>query len=187
MLFHTAFGLTAHERALARGLVRAGFACLVVRYAGRTSGAVLGDADARRALERVAEDALAHLGTLPPVDSSRLAIVGLSLGGFLAVHAAARVRAPSVRAVAVLYGIYPASLELVEKLRAPLLVLQGARDAATFVSGARAVATLRGGLVARREVHVYHDAVHQFDLVQPWSESSRNAWRHLIDFLRTNV
>src|SRR5262245_65280578 len=90
LLLHTAWGLSAHERAFARRLAEAGFASMVVSYTSLTTGGViLKDTARREFLECVAADALGHLRVQPEVNSSRVAVIGFSLGGCLALHLAA--------------------------------------------------------------------------------------------------
>ena len=177
LLFHTASGVTPHDHRFAQRLREAGFATLLVRYSGRTRGAVLESDAHRRTLDLIAGAALRQLRAQPEVGGGPVAAIGLSLGGYLAASltgAAAR-----VQAAVIYYGVYAASEPMLEAYPGPLLVVQGTRDSEAFVERAkRAAARNRHSQLA-----LLQDAVHQFDLFQPSSATSRDAWARTVAFL----
>jgi dienelactone hydrolase len=180
ILFHTAAGVTPREHALARHLTRTRRAVLLVRYAARTSGAILQQEQARQHLERIADAALAHAQTLCAPAVGGIAVVGLSLGGYLAAWLVGHA-ATALDAAVVLYGVYPATEEWLATNPVRLLVLQGDRDADQFVESARRLAERRKDAAVR----FVPGAVHQFDLLQPWRAATRRALVETIAFLRT--
>lgn len=182
LLLHTAWGLSAHERAFARRLAEAGFACMVVSYTSMTSGGgVLADIARRKFLEGVAADALEHLRVQPEVDASRVAVIGFSLGGYFALHLVAG-RTPPQAAV-VYYGVYPAAEAFMPTLSVPLLVLQGERDDPAFVQAAASAAQVAAANGRSCELITYAGAVHQFDLFQPYGQPARDAWARTCAFM----
>jgi pimeloyl-ACP methyl ester carboxylesterase len=101
---------------------------MVVSYTSLTTGGViLKDTARREFLECVAADALEHLRVQPEVNSSRVGVVGFSLGGHFALHLAAG-RTPPEAAV-VYYGVYPTAERLMLTVSAPLLICRA--DATT--------------------------------------------------------
>jgi len=187
LLLHTAWGLSAHERAFARRLAAAGFTCMVVSYTTMTTGdAVLKDAARRQILERVAVDALAHLRAQPEVNPSRVATIGFSLGGYFALHLVAG-RTPPAAAV-VYYGVYPNAEAIMPTLSVPLLVLQGGRDDPVFVEAANSAARVATAHGRSYDLITYPEGFHQFDLFQAREWFGRDAWErtcaHLARHLR---
>jgi dienelactone hydrolase len=182
LLLHTSWGLSAHERSFARRLAQAGFACMVVSYTSLTSGErILGDQDRRQVLEGVAADALEHLRAQPEVDPSRVAVVGFSLGGYFALHLAAG-RTPPQAAV-VYYGVFPIAERLMPAVSAPLLIVQGGRDDPAFIQAADAAARAAAARGRSCELVTYPEAVHQFDLFQPYGRPARDAWERTCAFV----
>jgi carboxymethylenebutenolidase len=182
LIFHTAWGLSAHERAFARRLAEAGFACMVLSYTPLTTGpAVLADIARRESLEKVASDALQHLRAQPEVNASRVGVIGFSLGGYFAVHLAAG-RTPPEAAV-VYYGVYPTAEPLMLTLSVPLLILQGERDDPAFVQAADSAAQAAAAQGRSCELITYPEAVHQFDLFQPYGQPASDAWERTCTFI----
>ena len=186
LVLHTAWGLSAHERAFARRLAAAGFTCMVVSYTTLTTGgAVLKDAVRRQFLEQVAVDALEHLRVQPEVHASRVAVVGFSLGGYFALHLATG-RTPPAAAV-VYYGMYPNAEALMPTLSVPLLVLQGGRDDPAFVRAADSAAQVATAHGRSYDLITYPEGVHQFDLFQAREWFGRDAWARTCAFLARHL
>lgn len=182
LLLHSAWGLSAHERAFARRLAEAGFACLVVQYAPMTkAAAVLDDAARAQALDRVTADALAHLRAQPEVIGSRVGVMGFSLGGWLALRLAAGPTPP--QAAVVYYGVLRPADDLAPQLSAPLLILQGDGDEPGFVQAAGSLARAAAAEGRTCELVAYPGAVHQFDLFQHAGAPARNSWTRACAFL----
>src|SRR5262245_26962520 len=187
LLLHTAFGLTPHEHAMASRLAREGFTTLVISYSKRTTGAVIRDDAQRERLEQIAVDGLCVLQTDPRLDADRTGVIRLSLGGYLAMHAATAAPEFSPKAVVVYYGVYTLAEPSLKDLRAPLLILQGDNDSKDFVETAKRVKEVSTGTDSIREVVLYLDAVHQFDLFQANSAATRDAWDRTIKFLKHHL
>jgi pimeloyl-ACP methyl ester carboxylesterase len=180
VLLHTARGPGRHERALAVRLQRAGLTCMLVRYSGRTTGAVAGNEDACRRIDAICRGAFVRLRADRLVVPARNTIFGLSLGGYFAMRLAALTDGPAPAAVAVWYGVYSAALPLLPHITAPLLAVQGGRDAESFVRSARDAARLAPDSVRLLELA---RAGHQFDLFEPAAAHTRAAWEATTDFL----
>ena len=185
LILHTALGLTVHERALGLALAECGIAATLVRYRHRDTGAVLGEPDRRSAIAAIVEEAFDRLAAATPGGANRVAVLGLSLGGYFALHLGARARGPAPAAVAVWYGIFPSSEPLVPSLRTPLLIVQGGRDRPSLVRSARAVDLALARRGHPSELALYPRAAHQLDLFQSRSPAARDAWRRTVAFLRT--
>ena len=185
LLLHTASGLTPHEHVMASRLAKEGYAALVIPYASRTTGAVIKDAKERARIEQITMDGMRALRTDPRVDSNRTAVIGLSLGGYLATHLAACEIAPM--AAVVYYGMYAISESMVAALRAPLLILQGDRDSADFVMNAKKVKELSARYQKPCELVMYQAAGHQFDLFAPSCAATRDAWERTLSFLNKRL
>jgi len=181
LLLHTATGLTVHERAMALRLHLEGLACLFLSYSGRTTGRLVDDEDACRHVDRVVSLAFDRLRADPGVEPGRVGLLGLSLGGYFALRMAARPDRDGPAAIAVWYGMYPAAVPMVARIRSPLLLVQGRDDAATFVAGAQEAARFAP---ERVELRLYEGAVHQFDLFQSRSAATREAWDRTVAFLK---
>ncbi len=174
LLFHTALGVTAHEHRLARRLARAGCSCLLVRYAGRTSGRILESATERERLQTIADRALRHVREAHPAHAGRVTAVGLSLGGYLASW----LGRPGARAdgVTLWYGAYPQAEEWLRQTTVPVRIFQGLRDAPAFVAAARRLAAA----LPAGAVRLLPDAPHQFDLLQPHGAAAAEAWAETV-------
>ncbi len=95
------------------------------------------------------DDAMSYLAGRPTVDADRIGVLGVSLGGYLAVALAAgnrRIRA----AVELSGGLPPGSAGQLSPSMAPVLVLHGDRDTVVPVSEAF---RLRDALVEHRVPH----------------------------------
>ncbi len=182
LLLHTAFGLTVHERALAERLAGDGISCLVFRYAERARG--LYHHPARRAeVERRLAIALAGMESLIPGGARRIGVLGLSLGGALALRLAMEGTPPPPAAIVVWYGVYPDLPARMGTLTVPVLIIQGDKDRESFVQSA--IAAEREARANQRDIELalYPGVGHQFDLFQPGSVATASAWRRTVDFL----
>jgi dienelactone hydrolase len=180
LVLHTADGVTVHEHALALELHRAGFATMVLPYSRRTSGRVLTDETACGDIMRIVDGGFDTFRQLPHVLPHRVAVMGLSLGGYFALRLASRATPPLPAAAVVWYGVYPAALSLIDRLHLPTLVVQGTRDAPSFVASARSLAAAAPD---RGELLMYRDAPHRFDVVQPGSRAAREGLARTVAWL----
>lgn len=188
LLLPTSLGTTPHDHAIAARLAGVGFTTLVVDYTGRTTGAVLKDESQRQKLERRVLDAFDLLRSDSRVDASRTAVVGLSLGGYFATYIGAWTTFTAApKAVVVVYGMYEAAEPMMDRLQAPLLILQGERDSPAFVASARRAHDRALGCGTTCELSLYRDAGHQFDLFDPSGEAATDAWRRTTAFLKQHL
>jgi dienelactone hydrolase len=187
LLLPTAMGLTPHDHAFAARLARAGFTTLVIAYSERTTGAVINDDLRRRHLEQIVVAGWRLLQNNGTVDATRTAVIGLSLGGYFAIHLAAAVNEFPPKAVAIYYGMYALAGSDLMRLHAPLLLLQGEDDDTYFVTNAKRLqeVAVRGG--RPWQAVSYPDTGHQFDLFEPGGAAARDAWERTVEFLRHHL
>jgi len=163
-----------HERALAQRLASRRISCLVIRYARRSPG-LYHDPARRGEAERRIGLALAWLQDRTPGGPGRVGLLGLSLGGGLALRVMLESSRP-IGATVVWYGVYPDLPARLLQRTDPLLILQGERDDPSFVQSA--IEAGRAGC----ELALYPGAKHQFDLLQPGSDAATNAWESTVAF-----
>ncbi len=139
VVLHGCGGFDTLDHRLAVELPRAGVGTLYVDYfgptppPGTTGYCGVGARGAFIVWEHVVVSAAAHLRRLPRVDPRRLAVVGWSLGGFLALATSAEHRRLFQARVAFSTGV-PASAKVVAAHGTPatLLLSGGPRDAIPF-------------------------------------------------------
>lgn len=107
-----------------------GFAVYVLHYFERTgTTSVDGLATIARnypAWMKTLWDAVSFVATQPQVDASRIALLGFSLGAYLAVSEAAI--DSRVRAVVEFFGGLPKEMKIFMRRLCPMLILHGAED-----------------------------------------------------------
>lgn len=109
--------------------------------------------------DRIIQDAIRYVASLPGTDARRIGLFGLSLGGFHAVGLAAR--SPEVAAVVDLMGAMPRSVPHGSVRRMPpTLILHGARDDIVPVERAADLALLLGRVGAPFDMKIYLDGGH---------------------------
>ena len=187
LLLPTAMGLTPHEHAMASRLARAGFTTLVIAYSKRTTGAVLNDDLRRKHFEQIVEAGWRALQSDSTVDATRAAVIGLSLGGYFAIHLAAAVKEFPPKAVAIYYGMYALAGSDLMRLHTPLLILQGEDDHTDFVTNAKRVQELAARDGRPWQAVSYPNTGHQFDLFEPGGAAARDAWERTVEFLREHL
>jgi len=168
-------------------LARAGFTTLVIAYSERTTGAVINDDVRRKQLEQIVVAGWNVLQNNGMVDATRTAVIGLSLGGYFAIHLAVVVKKLPPKAVAVYYGMYALAGSELMRLDVPLLLLQGEDDDADFVTNAQRVQELAHRDGRPWEVLFYPGTGHQFDLFEPGGAAARDAWERTVGFLRQHL
>jgi carboxymethylenebutenolidase len=187
LVLHTAAGLTAHEHAIAARLARLGYTALVVAYSPRTTGAILKDEAPRSQLEEIISAAWGFLNRHERTAAWRTAVIGYSLGGYFAAYLGGLASGDPPGAVLVYYGMYPLPEVLLARIKAPLLILQGALDSPDFVEQAKHACEELHRLEKPCELVIYPGAGHQFDLFQPGSLASNAAWERTLAFLRQHL
>jgi len=187
LLLPTAMGLTPHDHAFAARLARAGFTTLVIAYSKRTTGAVINDGLRRKHLEQIVVAGWHMLQNNATVDRTRTAVIGLSLGGYFAIHLVAGVKEFPPKAVVLYYGMYALAGSDLMRLHAPLLLLQGEDDDLDFVTNAKRVQELAARDGRPWQAVFYPDTGHQFDLFEPSGAAARDAWERTVMFLRQHL
>ena len=106
-------------------------------------------------------DAVKFARAEPGVDGERVALVGFSLGGCLALAAAAR---PELKLAAVVefFGTLPRELRPGLGRLPPALIFHGEQDEVVPVDEAYALIGLLATRKLEHEAHVYRDADHMF-------------------------
>jgi len=188
LLLPTAMGLTPHEHAIAARLAREGYITLALAYTKRTTGAaVVKNEQLRRLLEQIVARGWGMLHADPMADSNYAAVIGFSLGGYFATYIATSAKESPPKAVVNYYGVYALAEPQVATLRTPLLVLQGENDEAEFVNNAKRLKEGSGCNERACKVVFYPDTGHQFDLFEPNSAATRDAWERTLSFLSQHL
>jgi carboxymethylenebutenolidase len=165
ILLHGADGMTFPERyrSGARRIAASGFHVFLVHYLDRTGERRASFSSLFRnfpAWSTTVSDAIAWVGRQPGVSSSRVGLVGVSLGGSLALTAAAQ---DSRVAVLIDYfGFVPEPLAATVRRLPPTLILHGARDPIVPVANAYALEALAKQTGAPYDLKVYADQGHGF-------------------------
>jgi carboxymethylenebutenolidase len=105
-------------------------------------------------------DAISFAERHPKVDSERIGLLGVSLGGYLALSLAAK--DSRISAVASVMGGMPAEIITETKSMPPTLLLHGEADPIVPVSEARAVEALLKRLGTEHELKIYPGQGHSF-------------------------
>lgn len=174
-----------HYFEMAEDLARDGYVCLFVRYYDRGRRGRGNRADWTRTIG----DALTFASTLPDVDSSRMALVGYSLGAFLALNYAPT--DPRVHAVVAYYGgISPGDMTEAQERMPPTLLLHGTYDRTVPVRRSlEAFEQLR--LTAKPvDVVIYPKVGHGFTLHTRggWDEEvGEDSWERTVAFLNFHL
>ena len=147
----------------ARLLTAQGYAVYVLHYFDRT-GTVWADEESIRrhfvAWMETVRDAIGYVSQRQEVDAERIALLGFSLGAYLALSVAAH--DTRVRAVVEFSGGVPEELEHQVRRLPPILVLHGFRDDVVPVSEADRLRALLERTGTEYEAHIYPDAGHGF-------------------------
>ena len=107
------------------------------------------------------QDAITDIASRPTVDPARIGVLGISLGGYLAVASAARDR--RLRAVVELSGGVPPGMEgSLSPAMPPVLVLHGTADSVVPVSEAHKLQRLLEQHAVRHQVEILPGETHWF-------------------------
>lgn len=155
---------------IAKSMAGSGFVALALDYLAETGRDPSSEEESRHwpTWEATVQNAVAYLKGCQDVAGERIALVGYSLGAYLAISLASRL--PGVRAIVEFFGgggRGPESLDKEVRNLPPLLILHGDADSVVPVSAAhrlREAVIAQGGYV---EMHIYPGAEHAFNA--PWS------------------
>jgi carboxymethylenebutenolidase len=140
-----------------------GFSVFVLHYFERTGTVWADDKTIRESFEiwmKTISDAITWAGTHAGVDASRVALLGFSLGGYLALSVAAV--DPRVKAVVEYFGGLPDELIQHAHKIAPTLILHGEKDYTVPVSEAHKLKKAFEETGTEFEMKLYPNAGHAF-------------------------
>lgn len=107
-------------------------------------------------------DAVTYVASRPSVDASRIGVLGISLGGYLAVALGAE--DPRIRALAEISGGVPLGWEeRINSLMPPTLILHGEADDVVPVAEAHKLEALLKSCAARYQMEIFPGQTHWFD------------------------
>jgi dienelactone hydrolase len=144
-------------------LASRGFTVFVLHYFERTATGWADDRTIHDNFEtwmKTISDAITWAGTHADVDASRVALLGFSLGGYLALSVAAV--DPRVKAVVEYFGGLPEELAAHAHKIAPTLILHGERDSTVPVTEAHKLKKLFEETGTEYEIKLYPNAGHAF-------------------------
>ncbi|MHB8383727.1 MAG: dienelactone hydrolase family protein [Candidatus Binataceae bacterium] len=120
------------------------------------------------------------------VDPKRVAIVGFSLGSFLALSTGAT-DPGKLAAIVEYYGGLPPTLQTMAANLPPTLILHGGADMIVPVAQAHTLDTLMTQAKRPHEMHIYPGANHAFNFAElaMWynAADAQDAWRRTLAFL----
>jgi dienelactone hydrolase len=177
---HGAGGNVAGMERYASALAAEGFAVYVLHYFDRT-GTVSADKPAIfrnfPVWMKTLWDAISFVETQPPVDRSRIALLGFSLGAYLSLATSAI--DPRVRVVVEFFGGMPKEMNLFMRRLCPVLILHGEADATVPVAEAYHLQKLMEKKGIPYEMKIYSGEGHGFE-----SEIWRDAGLRSLQFLK---
>jgi carboxymethylenebutenolidase len=144
-------------------LASRGFAVFVLHYFERTGTNWADDRTIRQQFEtwmRTISDGITFATRQPEVDPNRVAVLGFSLGAYLALAVATR--DPRVKAVVDFFGGMPQELARDLKPLPPVLILHGQQDDVVPVSEAQQLQRLFQANGTPFEMKLYANAGHGF-------------------------
>lgn len=183
ILLHGRWGLHSDEYAFAEQIAQHGYVTLVLDYYAGKGALYSRLVEKWETWEQVIRNSVGFLQNMKGVRPDRIALVGLSQGGFLAVSTSSTL--PAVKAVVSYYGGATDSLnDYIEDLP-PVLLIHGGAD--TVVPAARSQA-LYDALVSRGktvELHIYPGVGHAFNLSGPRydARAAAEAQKRTLTFL----
>lgn len=166
----------------AKLLAGQGYSVFVIHYFDRTGMTRADPEDTRRYFPdwmRGIGDAITFAGQHASVDPNRIALLGFSLGAYLALAVASL--EPRVKAVVDFFGGLPEELHGFVRMP-PVLILHGEQDRVVPVAEAKRLQQLleRSGSVY--EIQLYPEAGHGFGGLQLF-----DAGRRTVEFLRKHL
>lgn len=126
-------------------------------------------------------DAISFVETQPQVDSSRIALLGFSLGAYLSLANSAI--DPRVKAVVEFYGGMPKEMNLFMRRLCPVLILHGENDATIPVEEAYNLKKLLEKKGIPYEMKIYPGAGHGFEDQTIWRDAGERSLQFLQEYL----
>jgi carboxymethylenebutenolidase len=191
-LLYGSNGAQPEHEEWSRDLAARGYVSVVVHYFGEadTAPPVAERPGRWPAWQEGLRAALAGIARRPEVEPGRIALMGFSLGSFVAVSTAGSI--PEVSAVVEFYGGIPATLEGQLAGLPPLLILHGEDDRRVPVSEAQRLHDLVDLQDGEVEMTLYPEARHAFN--QPLTNAgvyraaaAADAWGRTTDFLDRRI
>jgi carboxymethylenebutenolidase len=162
-----------------------GFAVYVLHYFDRTETVTADKATIFRnfpAWMKTLWDAVGFVEKQPLVDPSRIALLGFSLGAYLALSNAAI--DGRVKAVVEFFGGLPKEMKLFMRRLCPVLILHGAEDTTVPVEEAYHLQSVLEKRAIPYEMQIYERAGHGFDN-DVWRDAGPRSLRFLQKYLAT--
>ncbi|MGA3088162.1 MAG: dienelactone hydrolase family protein [Terriglobales bacterium] len=177
---HGAGGNVSGMERYARALAAQGFAVYVVHYFHRTGTGFADKATILRNFPwwmKTLWDAISFVEAQPQVDRARLALLGFSLGAYLALANSAI--DPRIKAVVEFFGCMPKEMNLFMRRLCPVLILHGEDDRTVPVEEAHRLQKLLERKQIPYEIKIYPGEGHGFE-----SEIWRDAGLRSLQFLQ---
>lgn len=182
VLVHGSDGPVARYRSVARELAGAGFHVFLPHYFDRTGDRrVSGPAIARGlpVWTAAVPDAVSHAAAQVDVDPERIGVLGLSLGGGIALAAASR--DSRIRALVTVAGFVPTHMDPAAPLP-PTLILHGEKDRVVPVRTARQLQLFLAEKGTPHEARLYPNEGHAFS-----PATQADAGRRIAAFLKRHL
>jgi carboxymethylenebutenolidase len=198
VVIHENRGLNDHIRDVARRFAKQGYVALAPDFLSRKGGTAevsptgQGISNIREIApwQTVAEDAasgFAYLKVLPDVRGDKQGLVGFCWGGEMTFAAATQI--PTLSAAVVYYGRSPNPLDLVQRIKAPVMAHYGEKDPGVNKGISETEAAMKKyGKVY--DYKIYPGALHAFnnDTGPAYhAEAAKEAWQKTLGFLGKNL
>jgi len=165
-------------------LAEQGFAVFVLHYFDRTDTTQATDKQTIfrhfPSWGKTVWDAIGHIAQHPQVDPDRIALLGFSLGAYLALSVASV--DSRVKAVVEFFGGLPKEMRLFMRRLCPTLILHGEADAIIPVAEAYDLEALLQKKNVDYEMKIYPGVGHNFDN-ETWRDAGMRSLRFLQKYL----
>jgi carboxymethylenebutenolidase len=185
-LIYGAAGVTARGdgfRDYARDLANHGYVVFLIHCFDATDTATAGDLPVDRSRftrwTKALRDGIAYAGKDSHVDRHRIALLGFSLGAFLALWESSQ--DSRVKAVVEYYGGTGLFMGPPQRMP-PTLILHGEKDSVVSVEEARKLERLMDEQHAPYEIKIYPNQGHGFDGPEGDPTATKDAWQRTLAF-----
>ena len=182
-LYGAGGGLSGMDR-YASLLAAEGFAVYLLHYFDRTGTEFADKPAIMRNFPlwmKVLWDAISFVETQPQVDGGRIALLGFSLGAYLALANSAI--DPRVKAVVEFFGGMPKEMNLFMRRLCPVLILHGEADSTVPVEEAHKLKRLLEKKEVPYEMKIYPGAGHGFEDQTIWRDAAIRSLQFLQKYL----